>query len=70
MITENDLYTGLQFKYKGIGTLYTIELGERVNVFWIDKNNYRESTYYSVKEVCNNINEGSWIIKEIIYELW
>lgn len=66
MITEKDLYKGLQFK--GGESVYTIYNNECTQIK--GDNIYNG---YSKKEICQYINQGSWILMKPInkiYELW
>ena len=73
MITEKDLHTGLQFKtVSGYDQIYTLDLNKIKTVTWINNNKFN-STDYLLKDICQYINQGSWIIINPInkiYELW
>ena len=71
LVTEKDLYTGLQFKYENIGTLYTLDLNSNNNVTW-ELNYQIIGTSYTLENICRNINSGAWVIqnREYIHECW
>ena len=75
MITEKDLFTGLQFQSRNGDTIYTLNLDVFDNVTWKSYMNGKESidgTNYSLKEICDFINNDILIIinKNKMYELW
>ncbi len=69
MVTEKDLYTGLQFKHiKDKNTIYNLNLTQYENICWNEG-----SVNYSIQNICDNINKGVWKIINLfnkIYELW
>jgi len=67
MVTEKDLYTGLQFKFKHENIIYTLDLTKYENVTW-EKG--KITTHISIQSMCNNINNGCWILINKVYELW
>jgi hypothetical protein len=69
MVTEKDLYTGLQFKHiKDKNTIYSLDLTKQENIIW-----YNGDVRFSIQAICDNINSGVWkLVKPInkIYETW
>ena len=64
MVTEKDLYTGLQF-IAGTSTIFTLDLENFNNVTW-----ETSKIHYKIREICSYFNNRSWKIINQTYELW